>query len=428
MPGDSPLRRLVGLAFVLAGKVLGQGALLVYGMVVAHAAGPEDFALFAVILNLVLLADACLGSPVDYGVIRFTALHERDPERADRLHAAAFRLKFLFGVTLVLGAVAFGPDVARGLLRDKSRVGLIEVAAGLTLALLLNRSVATFVQSKSNFRVYSLLDVTQGLLRALVLAALAFLGARSAGAYFGGLLAASAALLLVSLWLIRQPYFSAGWPSRKDLFETLRFVGVTTGVIVLSTMTGRTDLLFLTQHAPADIAHYAGASQMAAIASLVAAYGSVVAQPILIPAARQGRALKLLGESLALGIIAAGVFLLVVWGFGGAIMRLGFGPGFEHAAPLLTILSVGTCIDLITMPLAMTFILQFRPRLAICGEILITAVYLGLAGPLADAGPEHMAWLVTGVRIAKGALYIGGTLYVLTRPSFRATIAETVLK
>jgi hypothetical protein len=37
-----------------------------------------------------------------------------------------------------------------------------------------------------------------------------------------------------------------------------------------------------------------------------------------------------------------------------------------------------------------------------------------------------MAWLVTAIRAAKGVLYVGATVYLLTRPSFRPTIAGTI--
>jgi O-antigen/teichoic acid export membrane protein len=427
LTGYAPLARLVGLAVVWAGKVLGQGALLACSIVVARAAGPTEFALYSTILTLVLLTDACLGSPIDYAVIRFTALHEQDLVRTDRLQAAAFKTKFLIGLCLFVGAAIFGPLAARTLLHDETNSGLIWLAAGLTSALLLNRSVAAYVQSRSQFRVYSMLDITQGVLRAVAVAALAFWGAKSAGAYLGGLFVASVALLLVSFWLIPQPYLTAKWPGRRDTVAIFHFLGVTTGVIVLGTITGRTDLLFLANHvAPSEMAQYAGATQLASIASLLAGYASVVAQPILIPAARRGQAPRLFAESTIVAVIAAGVFLSAAWRFGDLIMREVFGPGFEGASPLLRILTVGTSIDLLSMPVAMTFVLQLRSRTALYGELLITAVYLALAWSIADAGPTAMAWLVTTVRAAKGALYVGATVYLLTRPSFRPTTAGTM--
>src|SRR5262249_18300073 len=157
-------------------------------------------------------------------VIRFTALHEQDPDRTDRLQAAAFRTKFLIGLWLAVGAAIFGPLAARTLLHGETNSGLIWLAAGLPAALLLHRSVAAYVQSRSQFRVYSLLDITQGGLRAVVVVVLAFWGAKSAAAYLGGLFVASVALLLVSLWLIPQPYLTAKWPDRRDALGTFRFL------------------------------------------------------------------------------------------------------------------------------------------------------------------------------------------------------------
>jgi len=427
LAGYAAAGRLVGLVLVLAGKVLGQGALLACGIVVARVAGPKEFALYSTILTLVLLVDASLGSPIDYAVIRFTALHEREKDRTDRIQAAAFRAKFLLGVGLAIGAALFGHRAAGTLLHSETRSGLIWLAAGLTSALLLNRSVAAYLQSRAQFRLYSLLDAMQGALRAIVVAALAFWGAKNAGTYLGGLLAASVALLLLSFWAIPQPCLTAKRPNRDDALGTFHFLGMTTGVIVLGTITGRTDLLFLAQATPpSELAHYAGASQLASLASLLAGYASVVAQPILIPAARRGQAPRLLAESAILALIAASMFLWVAWRFGDVIMRGVFGPDFEGAWPLLRILTIGTSIDLICMPVAMTFLLQFRPRTALLGELLITAVYLALAWSTADLGPTAMAWLVTGVRAAKGALYVGATVYFVSRRSFEPRLRAVV--
>ena len=108
----------------------------------------------------------------------------------------------------------------------------------------------------------------------------------------------------------------------------------------------------------------------------------------------------------------------MVWRFAELIMQGVFGPGFAGSSSLLRILAIGTSIDLLCMPVAMTFLLQFRPRLAVVGEFIITAAYLALAWPMADEGPTAMAWLVTGVRATKGALYVGATLYLINQRSF----------
>jgi len=411
--------RLIGLIFVVAGKVLGQGALLVCGVVVARTAEPKEFAFYSTALTLVLLTDACLGSPIDFAITRFTALHDEDIDRTDPLHAAAFRSKLLFGVCLALGASAFSRPAAQILMQNESRADLIWIAVVFTSILLLNRSVATYLQSRSRFGLYSLLDAVQGALRAAVVASLAFTGAKTAAAYLSGLVVAAAALLMMSFQIISKPYLAAKWPDRRDALGTFRFLTATMGVIVLGTLSGRTDLLFLA-HAvrPDEVARYAAAGQIAWAASLIAGYVSVVAQPLLIPAARTGQLPRLLAESTALAAMGGITLLTVVWLYGDVVMHHVFGTAFEEGWPMLRILTVGTCIDLLCMPVAMTFVLQFRPRSALVGELLITAAYLVMALPISHYGPVAMAWLVTGVRAAKGLLYVGVTAnIVMSGPS-----------
>jgi hypothetical protein len=86
-----------------------------------------------------------------------------------------------------------------------------------------------------------------------------------------------------------------------------------------------------------------------------------------------------------------------------------FGEGFGASSGLLWIFILGTCLDLMFMPVPMTFVLQFKPRLALLGEVTIGVIYL-LAAPAAMHSAASLAWLVTGVRAAKGALYFGVTL------------------
>lgn len=427
MAGDAALNRLASLALVFTGKALGLGALLVCGVVVARVAGPTQFALYSTVLSLVLLADACLGAPIDYVVIRFAAYHERDKARSDGIQAAAFRTKLMIGLGLLLCAALFGQTASRNLLQDRDGRLLLCLAAGLTAALLLNRSVAATLQSRAQFQFYSFLDSMHGVLRAMVVAVLALVGATSAAAYLTGLLAASLALLLISLWVVPHPYVKAKWPSRQDTIEASRFLGMTVGVIVLGTITGRTDLLFLAHNnPPTEVAYYAAASQLASVATLFAGYASVVSQPLLIPAARRGEARQLFWESSALALMAASVFLILAFRFGDLIMRDVFGPRFAGAAPLLQYLAVGTSVDLLCMPVFMTFLLQFYPRAALLGELLITAAYLVSVLHVAVLGPVAMAWLVTAVRAAKGAWYIGATIYLSGRRVFASEVKTDV--
>jgi hypothetical protein len=177
---------------------------------------------------------------------------------------------------------------------------------------------------------------------------------------------------------------------------------------------------------PDELAKYAGAHQLASVASLIAGYACVVAQPMLIPEVRRGQMPRLLAESAAFAAIAGGMpsdGRVAVRRFRHA-WRIR--TRFRRRVAFMRVLTAGTCIDLLCMPVAMMFVLQFRPRHALLGEMVIAVAYLTMAWPASHLGPAAMAWLVTGVRAAKGLLYLGVTVYLVTRWPSGTKLIETI--
>jgi O-antigen/teichoic acid export membrane protein len=406
------LNRIFGLATVLLGKVLAQGALLAYGVAAARIAGPREFALFSTMLTVVLLLDACIGAPLDYTTVRFAAVHSHDPELTERIQMAGFRAKMLIGGSLFVAAMLFGRSLAGMVLHDSGRPELIWIAAPTTWMLLILRSLAAYLQIQSRFRAYSSLDMALGAVRVGMVGAFALAGVARAEWYLGAFGGSAMIPLVAGMWVVPRSYLRARWPAREDRRTIVSYFGITVGVIILGTMTGRSDLLFLASAVePATLARYAAAGQLASIATLIAGYASVTVQPVLIPAVREGRFREFLAGSMMLSAPLVLVALLAVWGFGSSIMSVVYGAKFESSAMLLGILTIGTCIDLLCMPVAMTFVLQMRPSVALWGELAIAIVYFAAVVPVGTMGVEAMAWLVTGIRAMKCAFYLSVVLY-----------------
>lgn len=108
--------------------------------------------------------------------------------------------------------------------------------------------------------------------------------------------------------------------------------------------------------------------------------------------------------------------MTVTYFVGDTVLATLFGSSYGAAQPLLLILILGTSLDVLFMPVAMNFSLQFRPRASLYGELIIAAVFLAVAAPLAGKGALAVAWLVTGVRCAKTVLYFGIAVGHLRQP------------
>jgi len=405
---SSAIRHFV---WVACGKLFVLGSLFACGVIVARAAEtPAEYALFAAGLTLVLLMDAVLGSPLDLATVRFAALHADDPHRVDRFASALFRIKLILGGAAAAVSLLAAQSLAALLFDSPDHIALLLIAVGSALALLLIRGTAVYLQIHFRFSRYALLDGAQGVLRLVMTVALLLAGVASVEWYLTSYgLAAGLAFVVGILW-IRQPYLLADWPPRADVRAILAFVSSTSGIVILGTITGRSDILFLTALGDTEGAgHYAAAAHVATLATMLAVYASIVCQPRVVPALRAGR----LGQLLRWNLLAAAAVSILALPVGrflvDPLVAALFGPSFAPAASILKLLFVGTCADIFFMPVMMTLAIQLYPRASLVCEAALTIAFLVAAPFAARQGPMAMAALATLVRLMKFACYAGIT-------------------
>lgn len=412
------VRALSELALVAAGKLVALASLFAGGVLVARAGGPAEYGLFAAGLSLVLLLDATVGSPLDIATIRFCALHRDDPGRVDRFQAAAFRVKIGLGAAVLLAGWLVRRPLASALFGTEDHSGLLLVVLLSAVPLLLVRSTATCLQSTLRFRAYAMLDSAQGVLRLALVLLLLAAGTRAAEPLLGAYGISAALVFALGLWWLPQRYLTARWPQRDDARAIVGYSGAMTGIIILGTVTGRADIPILAAAGTAEeTGYYAAAVQVSMVVTMLATYAGIVAQPRIIPLAREGRLGMLLRWNL-LGAGAASAVMLpvAIWVFPVLIRRL-FGDSYDASVPILRVLIVGTCADLLTMPVVMIFVMHLFPRTALVGEAVITLGFCA-AVPIvlgAGAGAIGVAWIVTAIRLLKLLFYSWFTLRNMNR-------------
>ena len=183
------------------------------------------------------------------------------------------------------------------------------------------------------------------------------------------------------------------------------------GIIVVGTLTGRSDIPIVAAVRSADDAgHYAAALQVATLVTLVASYYGVVMQPRILQLSRD-RTLKValrrnvIAALLVSGLVAAGA----VWILPAMLPAL-FGARYGAALPIAQVLLIGTCFDLFSMPIMMVYAIQRFPKAMLIGEVAIGLVFFWVAFDMADTSVLAMAWLVTAVRLTKLGIYAAITL------------------
>ena len=390
---------------VSAGKIVSLGALFVCGIVVARFSGPVEFGRFSAALTIVLLLDVALGGPLDFAAVRFSALHRNELERVARFHGATFRLKMiLVGAMLAIAALARKP-LADLVFSDRQESALLLWCFGATAALVLLRSTFAWLQTATRFKAYAALDVLNGVLRIGAIVGVGLAGMRSAEAFLGVLAGAIAGTYLGSLIFIRQPYLTAPRASREDARAILGFFGATAAILILGTFTGRSDILFVGRMiSPEAAGIYAAGANIAAMITMAASYACVILQPRLMHAGAASMR-KMALASVGVGLVAAlvllpGAMLGGAWG-----LATVFGEPYRAGAPILEVLLIGTCLDLVFMPVLMTYSLQARPKGALIGEVMITALFVALVLSFGERSALTIAWIATATRGCKLVLY-----------------------
>ncbi len=400
-------RFLAEVSFVAGGKILALASLFLLGIVIARIIGPDEYGRYAAALSLIMLLDATLGSPLDWAVVRFGTLHDREPDRVRRLLAASFRLKALMAMVMILVLSPFLSSLGSLLFPQAMSASRLLLSLLLaTIGLLFLRSLASFLQLQRRFRAYAMLDLATAISRVILVMPLFVLEIDEAAVYIG-LYGLSAALVFVAAVVILRPGFLlASWPAMNDLRALLGFCGATSLIMILGTVTGRADILFLSAfNGGAETGYYAAAAHLSMLATMVAGYIAVVMQPRIIPAVRDGRMRRLWAANLrgflALMVVAIPVML---WGLP-VLVGLLYGDDYLAAVAVLQVLLLGTCLDLLIMPVLQPFAIQCCSRLTLVTEMVIALLFMLLALVVASEGMLAMAWLMTAVRIVKLIAY-----------------------
>ncbi|HEY6507887.1 MAG TPA: hypothetical protein VIY56_07725 [Vicinamibacterales bacterium] len=380
-------------------------------LVARWAADAGEFGRYAAAMSLSLILDAVLGTSIDLAVVRFGDMHAHESHRAESMHGAAFRFKAGVGVIIMAVAIGWGDRLAPMALGDGAGRGLFIMAVLSTVVLLLTRSTAVRLQSLGQFGRSSALDGAQGVLRLVAIAVPAFLGRQTADAFVAAHVAGSAAAFLGGFWLLPRAFLWVSSPPRADLREAATHAAITAGIVIAGTLTGRADVpIVAAARSAEDAGHYAVALQIATLLTLLASYYSVVMQPRILQLAKGGELLPALRWNLlwALGLTVVAA-VGAIWALPTLLPGF-FGARYVAAVPVAQVLLIGTCVDLLSMPILMVFGLQRFPSAALLGEGLIAIVFFTWAPEMASRSVIGIAWFVTGIRVAKLCLYGGITL------------------
>jgi lipopolysaccharide exporter len=265
-------RTLRGMMWAYGSYVGGRLLVLVATAVLARLLTPEEFGLVALALIFTGLLDTVKDLGVTQALIVVPASEET--ERAETVFAISVGL----GITLTLAAVALSP-LAANFFDEPELVGLLSLL-GLNFFLRsLGATHYALAQKRMDFRVRTIAELSDVVLRGGVGIGLAFAGAGAwtlVIGYLVGTLAMTCALWILVRWRPRLR------PKREHMRQLVGFGGTLTGIDIVGSFIANIDYIFVGKIlGPATLGLYTLAFRLPEL--LVRNLGVVAAQ-VLYPA------------------------------------------------------------------------------------------------------------------------------------------------
>ncbi|MGQ8367338.1 oligosaccharide flippase family protein [Glaciecola sp. 1036] len=401
-------------SLVTFAKVLALGSLFVCGVFIARFIGPVEFGFYSAALSFIILFDAIIGQPLDNAVIRFSSHHSQWRERTEKIQGYVLRIKLCVGFALCAIAFLYLDELTTLMFDQSASINLLISVMGCGIILLIVRSSACYFQINQLFAEYAKFDGLQGLLRLVFVGVFILLGVQSASFYVAIYGLGSLCAFVVFFTLIKQNFYFAKTPDKNDKRKIMSYIGVTSFIVVLSTITGKADIPILSTMGTAEeTGHYSAAMQIAMIGTLMASYMAVVFYPKVVEMAKQGTLagmIKLnLWSALAISVFCVPVAIYLV----PLVLPLIFGEQFQPSILILQILFVGICADFVVMPILLPFALQQTANKILVGEIVITLLFFIGIFTIPSLDALKMALLVSGIRVLKMSLYLSVTVHFL---------------
>ena len=393
---------------VYGGKLLRAALGLGVSLIVARWLGPQDFGLFWLFIETIVIGENLLGEGFHPSAVRHYAYHAQDnPALADQVLSSALALHVLIGIPGILIGWVCGGWIAHTFFHSELYVLPLRLGClGALGAALWSFSLAAF-QAREDFRTYSLMTPLVNVLRVAALPILGGVGHLTLAAVLSLHVAFLYLCPLVNLWMLRRHLFGSG-VNRSLLREVLRFgkwTALTDFCLLLPAHLGVPFISYFSDAQTSGI-YAAGASLL-----LLGDYLTATILTIQLPRVSKLTGLTayrayirhsvLLSTGLAL-VLSPAIFLV------SPLILFIYGPEYTEAIPVVQILFVSFLATLMTYPLFLIFYAMNRPYLVTLLACTALASWLIIGVLLIpSAGAVGAAWATLTARGVQAVLIVG---------------------
>jgi O-antigen/teichoic acid export membrane protein len=366
---------------------------------------PSAFGVFATATAALLLSDAVFGSAMDAAVIRTT----------DRIPAEAVTPAERDGLLLKLGAVAGAGAIAAAIASMAASMTTLIIV--LTVALgaagvLIHRSVLLYLQLRTRFAAYAVVDLLHAAARWLLAVAALAAGYQSASMMVGAWAVAPWVVALIAAATVLRPAVhitatdGAPWGDRSSRNAVIAAAGWTVATTAVGAVVARLDLLVLGAVAGAGEAGiFAAASTLALVPTMMGAYLAPAFSGRILPYCHEGRMDAFLRRMqvtlIAIAVAGTLVGIAVIPAMTGILLPGDYG-GTARVVPVLLIAGAA---GFVTFPLVLHTLLLLSPRTYLFMDLLTLPILVPMYVVAARrSGAIGVAWVTAVATVIKACI------------------------
>ncbi|MCA8869191.1 MAG: hypothetical protein KDA67_11120 [Rhodobacteraceae bacterium] len=384
-------------------KVLNGALTLLLSLILVVVFPIEQYGYYAYAINVILLADAIIGTPFDLAVIRVAQpIIKSDPSTALAIERQAFFLKLLLATLIILMAFALFLVLDIKLAQHQRPMALILVTGAAILGLLTIRSLLLHMQMREAFAKYGKVELLHVALKMVPAFALVGFGMATP---LNILLCFFLAPIIATGAMLFQIKFEASEKARSlDHIPSLaRSLAWYLPTLALGATLARMDILLMGGFLPAkSLGAYGAAVTLASVPDMIGMYLGIVLTPRVVKYAHAGQLGPFFRRNQLLLMAVSAACYVGLLSLSGFQIQDHLPDKFTEIFPIFLILVPGTLFAMTTSAMALPFVLlsnrRFLLSLDVCIVPVVIVAYLWVIPNYGVSGTAYLALAVMMVR------------------------------
>lgn len=382
-----------GIGFVLA---IGTNILLV------RLLGPAEYGFLALSLALITIFIGILSEALDVALLRFVPLKlATDSGRAELYFLSAITLKGMLMAGLAIAGFVAMDSVGGWLSLTEDRKELLGWSLVGVAGTMLLRSCVAYYQATHQLRRFVYAELCHTLCKLFFVGSCAVMGVLTATTAMAGLgLIALVVGVITCGYLVKSEGFTLKWVPEQTA-EVWHFTKWVMLSFTIATIHSRADIPLLAHFRGAtEVGHYSAAITLSSVSEIILSFAGGAVTPKIMGWMEQGRMTDFLRRCLLYGIVPCLVAIGAVWILAEPLIGLLYSETYRPTVFLFQILSTGTLLWCLALPLAAPLVCMHRPRWEVLQNILV--LLLMAAGSvllIPSYGAIGTAYLVSGIKI-----------------------------